>query len=187
MLRYSLKSIVSPSLNISKRYFFAKLNKLLTPPSTFIEDVTLWSGQSLVLKEESVIKEWKIFSDKDYGGLSSCNIEIIPDDNDISKSILNFRGIINFNEELMEKTKAKGGFCALRGICKEVQDVRDYEGLELLIRSKTNQIIAFNTTCDTLFQDDLYQLNISLPKDIWCKIHVPFANFRFYLLIYIFI
>jgi hypothetical protein len=181
MIKHSLKSIISPNIpNITKRYIWAKLNKLLTPPSALIEDVTLWSEQSLILKEASVIKEWKVFSDKDYGGLSTCDMEIKPVDDDISKSVINFKGLINFDEEIMEKTKAKGGFCAIRGICKEIQDVRDYEGLELVIRSKTNQDISFNTTCDTLFQDDLYQLNISLPKDIWCRIHIPFGNFRFF-------
>ena len=104
---------------------------------------------------------WIVNSDKDYGGLSQCNYHLNSNTNNNAKdnnnknttnntntSTLVFNGSLHFTEECSDTTKAKGGFCALRGFLKEPLDLRDYEGLDLKIRNTSNgrQIITVTST-----------------------------------------
>ena len=124
------------------------------------------------------VHTWKALSDKDYGGQSECTANVIPSSNNTPLPHLSFQGIVNFDEEVGEKTKAKGGFCAIKGYLRSI-DLRDYEGLSMEVRGEpSSSQFAFNMACQSLFEDDLYQLEILVANNQWTTVHLPFDHFK---------
>ena len=122
---------------------------------------------------------WKALSDKDYGGHSECTADVIPSSSNQSLPYLSFQGIVNFDEEVEEKTKAKGGFCAIKGYLRQSIDLRDYEGLSMELRGvPSSSQFAFNMACQSLFEDDLYQLEMLVTNNQWITVHLPFDHFK---------
>jgi hypothetical protein len=122
------------------------------------------------------VRLWKALSDKDYGGSSECIAEV--DNNNSSRhGAMVFQGIVNFSESTAEATNAVGGFCAVKGFLQRPVDLRDYMGFSMELRSIPAQVFTFNMTCESLFEDDLYQLELLVTEE-WTTVHLPFHLFK---------
>lgn len=122
------------------------------------------------------VRLWKALSDKDYGGTSECTAEVDVQDTSRLGAMV-FKGIVNFSESTAESTNAVGGFCAVKGFLQRPVDLRDYMGFSMELRSIPAQVFTFNMSCESLFEDDLYQLEISVTEE-WMTVHLPFHLFR---------
>jgi hypothetical protein len=127
---------------------------------------------------KAAIENFRTLSDNDYGGKSTCDVSIGHSN---GQGGLKFKGLVTFNDDIADSTKAKGGFCAIKGYCKHkgrsYVDLRDYEGIEITMRSSVRQIYTLNLTCESLFEDDLYQLDIQVGES-WKTFHIPFSYFK---------
>lgn len=103
--------------------------------------------------------------DKEYKGLSSCEFDA---------KAHTFKGVLSYSEE--NNPAAKGGFCALKSSTLSVPiDLRDYQGFELNVKSKHNQVYTFNAYFQSYFEGDLYQIVLDLPAGKWSKFNIPFS------------
>lgn len=179
---------------------FAK--SLTGPPesASAISPVILFGEvpNSLISNSESknainkqLVGSWKVFSDREYGGASTSNVEV-------KDEILSFSGTIDFDvrdsEEFNKKAKlrlnedspesqqplplAVKGYSAIKGYFDKTVDLRDHEGLEMELFSSKTQRYILNASFESLFEGDLYQCAIDLPAEKWSKIHVPFSILR---------
>lgn len=138
-----------------------------------------WFGEHVPIPKLSA------FSDIEYGGHSSSNIEVIGEDFPIEENndekfsnFLRFTGSLNFDDTLKQETKAIGGFCALKIDFPETIDLLNFEGLEFYIRSTNTQQMTLNMTCHTFVKDDIFQLDVQLRgSSEWRKIYAPFNLF----------
>eukprot|EP01036_Dinobryon_divergens_P024142 gene24142-32559_t len=141
-----------------------------------------WFGEHVPIPKLSA------FSDIEYGGDSSSNIEVIsedfPTENNDNESdeefttFLRFAGSLKFDDTLKQETKASGGFCALKVDFPATIDLLNFEGLEFYIRSTSTQQMTLNMTCHTFVQDDIFQLDVQLRgSPEWRKIYAPFNLF----------
>jgi Complex I intermediate-associated protein 30 (CIA30) len=122
-----------------------------------------------IIGDESKLNiKWRTLSDVDYGGTSVCEQEVS------SGNKLVFKGVVRSPDI---STKAKGGFCAAKGLLMNKLDLRDYEGFELSLRGSPSMTIALNMTTDSLFEDDLYQVLIPI-KEESTIVQVRFSEFK---------
>lgn len=102
---------------------------------------------------ESLTK-WQTHSDREYGGMSSVKVTDLPDTGGIALA-----GSMRALPANIRKI-AKGTFVSVRSLVDNGHlDLRDYKGLELDIRNKSNRVIkiAINLGCFSMVDDDLYQ------------------------------
>ena len=157
-----------------------------------------------------MIHSWKMFNDADYGGESKTDLEyLIENISRPSVSIdtataaptavvpfLRMTGHVYLSPEIKKKHKVVGGFCAYKGdIHLPPIDLRDYEGLELIVRtSKDKQSFTLNIGVEGMVEGDVYQLrmelqgqqgqdqgkgngNCTVGSHAWKQVHVPFNRF----------
>jgi len=156
-----------------------------------------------VYSVERPVAKWRTFSDKEYGGASTSSFELSngvmtflgtldfdrrdsEEFNERSKSIkggpnggdasLSSRTSTSSEEDRLPV--AVRGYCAIKGYFSTPVDLRDYQGFELEVKSSTCQRFIFNTSFESLFDGDLYQVAVDLPANQWCTLHVPFSVFR---------
>ena len=180
------------SPNGVRRHFF--FGWKLTP-ALGDENVMLWCGDKKNSdgavfvddgEEEPVIKQWSMFNDNDYGGKSNLDMQVLTEnvkaeraDGAVEKSFMRLSGFINLDETLKNSLKVVGGFCAIKGNSPSSVDLRDCEGLELIVRSSIKQTFTFNMGTTSLFDDDMYQMKIELePSEHWKTLKIPFSMFR---------
>lgn len=109
----------------------------------------------------------KIHSDSEYGGKSFCSSKIhtsdgteLPSiDSDDVNSFVRFSGELNFPENRDAKIK-RSGFCAAQAVCRKVLDLHEYEGIEVMLRSKTprSYIFGMKTLSLAMLNDMQYQV-----------------------------
>lgn len=109
----------------------------------------------------------KIHSDSEYGGKSFCSSRILQDDDVPStenatsedNSFVRFQGELNFPENKDAKIKTSG-FCAAQAVCRKVLDLVDYEGVEIIVRSKEarSYILGMKTMSLSMLNDMQYQV-----------------------------
>jgi len=155
-------------------------------PDMIVRDRVLFTSNGGLSVEEkgdrgNKVIRWDCLDDKDYGGASSCEAKLMSgaaDDN--VSSFLRIQGNVSFDKTMAEEKKIKGGFSAVRGkLTPPPMDLRDYQGLELTLRSSMKQTFMLNLTCTSFFLDDLYQYKCVIPPSSeWQKLQVPFALFR---------
>ena len=126
-------------------------------------------------------------SDNEYGGESSCQFETIEatidnsdsqNGGDAESNFLRFKGLLNFDDNMKEITKASGGYCALKFNYPKLIDLRDYVAFELTLRSKNPIFMTVNMTCETYVLGDIFQIQIDLKgSSEWRKIYLPFSFF----------
>lgn len=163
---------------MSNRYFMSSISNYFSPKID-TDDVILLSPSAA---ERANLKLLRGYSDADYGGGSCCSVDVRGEDlegkggDDLS---IRFAGSLVFTEEHALKTKAKSGFCAMRAIFKKVVDLRDYEGLEIIMKCDRDQSMLLNMNCLTYVVDEVYQLHMDIAgsKD-WKTLYVPFSLFR---------
>lgn len=124
----------------------------------------------------NVFKQINAYSDRDYGGGSKSEVSIVPLEAD--GTLVRWRGTVDFSEEHSSKSKAKGGFVAVKMFCKEYIDMLDYEGLKFQIRSTTDRSLLLNMKCKSYIQQDLYQLGVDVTAGAeWKTVFAPFNTF----------
>ena len=154
-----------------------------------VKDSTLWQvgKPNIVSETPGFVKKWAVLNDQELGGKSNCKIAEMTEENEFtntdaksSRSFMRITGAIQFDKNLTEATNiVKGGFCAINGRVDPIADLRDYEGLEMVIRCVTRQVFTINITNTSLFEDDMYQLRIDVAGGPgWRTLHIPFYQFR---------
>lgn len=118
--------------------------------------------------KENKMKRWMTSTDVDNGGSSFCSFT--ANDN------LVFKGRVVFDESIALRTKTRSGYCGLRGTFEETVDLRDYEGVEIFMKSNVPLILTVNMGCESFFESDIFQFHFQV-HDTWRKYHVPFNKF----------
>ena len=139
--------------------------------------LAIWSAS----ESSTHVTQFKAFDDRSYGGFSSCQIEVIGGSNESRDALkyLKFSGYLKFNPDIAKKTSTKGSFCGFKGTLNRQLDLRDFEGLELTLRSNKDLVFTFNLGMISLFDGDMYQIGLSVPKSTeWLKYQIPFSLFR---------
>jgi hypothetical protein len=135
-------------------------------------------------ENRSLIKDLKSLDDSTLGGSSSSKVEVIdivdPDDKNpnVPIKVIQFDGIVKYDDEIAQRIKTRGSFCAMKAYFTKVLDLRDYEGFGLTVKSSTDLSFQFNMNCETMFQRDLFQVTLQIPANNWYTFHVPFHYFR---------
>jgi hypothetical protein len=148
-------------------------NRMWLSESDFIiQPIVLISGTIT----QSSIRKWKTISDRDYQGESVC--EVVHNEEGI-----HFKGKV-YTPPIVEddnddkKLSIKKGFCAIKGVASKIINLRDHEGLELVVSSDVDIKCTVNMTCQSYFQDDLYQVDIQVPGGLASQLYIPFHAFR---------
>ena len=153
------------------RMIWSKVVDFFSPKTSNIDHVAL-------RKENiDVFQPLKVFSDAEYGGGSDSQHKIIKED---VGSYIQWHGRLHFQEKHTEgkKKQAIGGYAAVTMDTKKPIDLRDFTGFNFEIRSKTDLTITFNMKCDSLVENDLYQLPFHLKaSDDWNSLYAPFRDF----------
>jgi hypothetical protein len=135
--------------------------------SEFIHDVKFVatrdfseSPQDIVIDdpEKQLISRFsKVHSDADYGGKSVCMSEILPEGK--NSSFVRFQGTLDYEVNKDAKIK-RTGFCAAQAVCKKTLDLGEYEGIELVVRSKFSRSYVFGlkTVSLSMLNDMNYQV-----------------------------
>lgn len=135
---------------------------------------------------QKVNRFMKVHSDAEYGGLSNCSTEVRIGDRVVDRSDESEASYVRFKGELRfpvhEDAKVKtNGFCAAQAVCRRVLDLSDYEGFELILRSKDTRdyIFGLKTMSLAMLSDMQYQIKLEVPGgNEWTYFHIPWSYFR---------
>lgn len=142
-------------------------------PKLDVEQTVIFSADLLSSKMKI-----KTHCDKEYGGESECRTEVMHDA-DAEESFLRYTGNLHFDESHALATNAKAGYCSMKVSYARNIDLRNYEGLEIIMRSKHNHTLALTMVCDTYLIDDVYQIKYDLQGgDRWLRVVAPFHAFQ---------
>ena len=117
-----------------KRAFWATLKHIINPDLD-VSIRTLWkygNGDAI----HATVDKWQVFDDKVLGGASQIEVETVLGDG----GHLVIKGSLDFDEDRAEEMNVRGGYCAVRGSCSEVADLRDYQGLKIVLRSPMKEL-----------------------------------------------
>ncbi|KAK8815346.1 hypothetical protein WA158_003558 [Blastocystis sp. Blastoise] len=120
------------------------------------------------------MKPFNVYSDKMYGGKSTCSFKIIEDEN--GERFGRFEGHLLLSDYIPGTVLNKQTFCALRTIpFKPSLNWNYYQGLEMKVRTSKAGFV-FNIKPDSMFPSDLFQGYIYVPHENWATIQLPFKN-----------
>ena len=169
--RFRQQLLNTSLLNGRSRYFMSAVSDFFGP-KLHVEELPLISPAQDFIAHH--VKSMRVHSDNAYGGGSSCTIE-----NNGAAGGLRFAGSLVFTEEHAEATKAKSGFCALRIIYNKPIDLRDYQGLKIVMKCETDTQMILNMNCSTYVEDEVYQLHMDIAgSSNWKTLYAPFAKFK---------
>ncbi|KAF5733477.1 complex I intermediate-associated protein 30 [Tripterygium wilfordii] len=165
------RSLWQASLNVTKKALTWNVEDWVPPAERYI-----FSFNS---KEE--LKKWHLYSDSEYGGLSSASLEI-TDPSDGRKGV--FSG--NLSLDVSEDSKWKitrGGFCGMRS--KKVDgfiDLEAYDTIAMKIKGDGRCYISTIYTENWVNspgqqEDNSWQSFVFAPKDDWCIAKIPLARY----------
>ncbi len=162
---------------VQKRALWGTIKHIINPDLE-VERTCLWkhhSGDGVA----AAVDKWETFDDKVLGGASELVVESIEDNIGGGGGHLVIKGSLDLDEEKAEEMQVRGGYCAVKGICSDTVDLRDYEGLELELRSPHKELtFTMNMSTASLFDDDIYQVKMEIqPSTEWKTIEVPFSAF----------
>lgn len=168
----------SPKIShfLTKGNLWTQINHIINPPIENVAEVVNVFSPNSVSSKVLV----KAYDDQSYGGISSSQASITNIDDELGdQKCLKFSGSVKFNKDVAKQTKAKGSFCALKVFLGDILDLRNYQGLELSVRSNMELKYTFNLGVNSLFDDDLYQLTFVVPKgSTWLTYQLPFELFQ---------
>ncbi|CAN1827891.1 Probable complex I intermediate-associated protein 30 [Linum perenne] len=155
------RSLWQASLNATKKALKGNLEELM-PPSERV----IFSFNS---KEE--LKKWHLYSDSEYGGLSSASLEISDVDNGL-KGV--FSGSLSV--DLDEDSKwniSRGGFCGMRS--KKFDgfiDLDSYDSIAIKLKGDGRSYISTIYTENWVnspgqLEDNSWQAFVHVPKGNW--------------------
>lgn len=167
------RGFIQASVNATKRALTWNIEDLLPPTEKHIF--------SFSSKEE--IKNWHLYSDSQYGGLSSAMLEI-PEVEDASTSVGVFSG--NLSAEVEEGAKwkiSRSGFCGMRS--KKFNGFIDLDGYDTIALRVKGDGRCYISTIYTenwvnspgQMEDNSWQAFIYVPSDNWCIAKIPLARY----------
>lgn len=158
-------------INVHSRYFMSAVSDFFGP-KLHVEELPLISPAKDFISHH--VRSMRVHSDNAYGGGSSCTIE-----NNGETDGIRFAGALVFTAEHAETTKARSGFCALRVIYKKPFDLRDYQGLKIVMKCEKDTQMILNMNCSTYVEDEVYQLHMDIAgSSDWKTLYAPFARFK---------
>ena len=150
-------------------------------PSLGPENQTLFD-----LTSDSPIGSFKPYNDADYGGKSSSSVEIVQENDDDdsddmgSTQYVRLFGTLDLDEDLKKSLEVVGGFVAYKGVPNRPIDLRDCEGIQVVLRCNTHLKLYVNMWASQLFPDDTFQAGCELKANNsgqWTTIKIPFDKF----------
>ncbi|KAL9246895.1 hypothetical protein vseg_020375 [Gypsophila vaccaria] len=165
------RSLVQASLNATKKALTWNLDDLMPPVEKYIFD----------FKSKEEIKKWHLYSDSEYGGLSSASLEV-TDEGDGSKGL--FSG--NLSLDVMEGTKwgiKRSGFCGMRS--KKFDgfiDLDAYDTIALKLKGDGRCYISTIYTENWVNspgqeEDNSWQAFVYVPAGNWYIAKIPLARY----------
>lgn len=156
-------------------------------------------------KASGIAAKVNVYSDQEYGGQSVCDYSKLSESNGVP--ITRFNGSLQFkaeekilNDEVLERERAKKGYCSIKVRYDKAIDLRDYEGVEVILRSKKNQRVLLNMQCFSYARGDMYQAIVDIQgyeergtstspgsriaraftpdQEGWVRLLAPFSVFR---------
>jgi hypothetical protein len=154
-------------LSPTRRMFWDFRKLWLYPSDLEISPVILYTaGQS----QESLLKKWRMISDAEYRGLSFCTVEA-------TSAGISFSGEVRVPPNSDNEKDIRKGFCAIKSLTPHPIDLRDHQGLEVVLTSDVPIACTLNMTCLSYFRDDLYQIELLLPPTS-TTFYIPFPFFK---------
>lgn len=162
---------------VQRREFWGTIKHIINPELD-VERTCVWkhsSGDGAAV----AVNKWQEFDDKALGGASELTVQNVEDGDGGGGGHLVIKGSLDLDEEKAEEMQVTGGYCAVKGLCSETMDLRDYEGLEMVLRSPHKELVfTMNMSTASLFDDDIYQVKMEIqPSTEWKSIEVPFSAF----------
>ncbi|XP_028752123.1 probable complex I intermediate-associated protein 30 [Neltuma alba] len=166
-----LRTLVQASLNATKKAFTWNVEDLMPPAERYIFNFNS--------KEE--LKKWHLYSDSEYGGLSSASLEITESENGPSGV---FSG--NLSLDVSEDSKwniMRSGFCGMRskkfGGCI---DLDSYDTIAMKLKGDGRCYISTIYTENWVNspgqqEDNSWQAFVFVPKDNWYIAKIPLARY----------
>ncbi|XP_071721865.1 probable complex I intermediate-associated protein 30 [Rutidosis leptorrhynchoides] len=165
------KGLLQASLSATKRALAWNMDDLMPPAERFIFNFNS--------KEE--LPRWHLYSDSEYGGLSSASLEISDGGNGL-------RGIFsgNLSLDVTEGSKwniSRSGFCGMRS--KQFDGFIDLEGYDIIAlkvkgdgRSYISTIYTENwVNSPGQSEDNSWQTFVYVPKDNWYIAKIPVSRY----------
>ncbi|CAF1926384.1 BnaC05g13510D [Brassica napus] len=157
------RSLLQASVNATKKAFTWNIEEWVPPPEKYI----------FKFHSKEDLKKWHLYSDSEYGGLSSASLEI-PDGGKGSDGTGIFSG--NLSVDLSEGSKlniSRSGFCGMRS--KKFDgfiDLDGYDAIAMRLRGDGRCYIStiytenwVNSPGQT--EDNSWQAFVFAPKDRW--------------------
>ncbi|KAF7813992.1 putative complex I intermediate-associated protein 30 [Senna tora] len=166
-----LRGLLQASLNATKKALAWNVDDLMPPAERYIFNFNS--------KEE--LKKWHLYSDSEYGGLSSASLEITEFENGL-KGV--FAG--NLSLDVTEGTKwniTRSGFCGMRS--KKFDgfiDLDSYDTIAMKLKGDGRSYISTIYTENWVNspgqeEDNSWQAFVFVPKDNWYITKIPLARY----------
>ncbi|KAI3759804.1 hypothetical protein L6452_07873 [Arctium lappa] len=168
-----VRALWQASLTATKRALTWNIEDMLPPSERFIYNFNS--------KEE--LKKWHLYSDSEYGGLSSAALEINDAGNERSGPGV-FSG--NLSLDVTEGTKwniSRSGFCGMRS--KKFDgfiDLDPYDTIALKVKGDGRSYISTIYTENWVnspgqMEDNSWQAFVCVPKNNWVVAKIPIAHY----------
>lgn len=165
------RGLLQASLNATKKALTWNVEDLVPPTERYIFN----------FNSKDELKKWHLYSDSEYGGLSSASLEI-PDTGNGPNGI--FSG--NLSLDFIEGSKLKinrSGFCGMRS--KKFDgfiDLDPYDTVALKVRGDGRCYISTIYTENWVNspgqeEDNSWQAFVFVPKDNWYIAKIPLARY----------
>lgn len=165
------RSLWKASLNATRKALTWNVENWIPPSERYIFNFNS--------KEE--LKKWHLYSDSEYGGMSSASLEIMDAGNGLSGI---FSG--NLSLDLIEGSKwniRRGGFCGMRS--KKFDgfiDLESYDTIALKVKGDGRCYISTIYTENWVNspaqqEDNSWQAFVFVPKDNWYITKIPLAHY----------
>ncbi|GLU14194.1 hypothetical protein SLE2022_307780 [Rubroshorea leprosula] len=167
------RALWQASLNATKKALTGNLEDLMPPAERYVFNFSS--------KEE--LKKWHLYSDSEYGGLSSASLEI-KDEGDGQTGTGIFSG--NLSLDVSEGSKwniTRSGFCGMRS--KKFDgfiDLDSYDSLALKLKGDGRCYISTIYTENWVNspgqqEDNSWQAFVFVPRDNWYIAKIPLAHY----------
>ncbi|MED6124310.1 hypothetical protein PIB30_057776 [Stylosanthes scabra] len=167
-----LRRLLEASVTATKRALSGNLDEMMPPPERFIFNFS----------SKKELSKWHLYSDSEFGGLSSASLEIADSENGVATGI--FSG--NLSLDVTEGAKwsiARGGFCGMRS--KKFGgfiDLESYDTIAMKLRGDGRCYISTIYTENWVnspaqMEDNSWQTFVYVPKGNWYVLKLPLARY----------
>ncbi|KAL1323922.1 hypothetical protein HN51_034134 [Arachis hypogaea] len=167
-----LRRLWEASVTATKRALSGNLDEMMPPPERFIFN----------FGSKKELSKWHLYSDSEFGGLSSASLEIADSEHGVATGI--FSG--NLSLDVTEGAKwsiARGGFCGMRS--KKFGgfiDLESYDTIAMKLRGDGRCYISTIYTENWVnspaqMEDNSWQTFVYVPKGNWYVLKIPLARY----------